>query len=60
MVIFDRWGKVITTLNKQQDTWNGLDIHGKAVPEGVYTYKLEGTLNDGHILSRGGTITVVR
>jgi len=59
-IIFDRWGKVIMTLNKQQDTWNGLDLHGKAVPEGVYTYKLDATLNDGHVLNRGGTVTIVR
>ena len=57
--IFDRWGKIVYTSKNVADTWDGMK-DGKAVSEGVYTYKLTVTLNNGTVLNRAGSITVIR
>lgn len=53
--IFDRWGKIMAHLSSPSDIWDGKDA-----PEGTYTYKAIISLNDGSILERGGTITLLR
>lgn len=58
--IFDRWGKKIAILNSPAEGWDGTMIGGGRAQEGVYVYKMEGTLNNGADLRRGGTITLVR
>jgi gliding motility-associated-like protein len=37
-MIFNRWGKLITKINKEQANWNGLS-HGEKCTEGVYFYR---------------------
>ncbi|MDP5172768.1 MAG: gliding motility-associated C-terminal domain-containing protein [Bacteroidia bacterium] len=58
--IFDRWGRKIAVLNGPADGWDGTMIGGGIAQEGVYVYKMEGRLNNGASLRRGGTITLVR
>lgn len=58
--IFDRWGRKIAILNGPADGWDGTMIGGGIAQEGVYVYKMEGILNNGADLNRGGTITLVR
>ena len=60
MMIFDRWGKEIVTLNALGDRWNGKTKDGKDVPEGVYTFKANGVVNTGISFERAGTITLIR
>lgn len=60
LIIFDRWGKVITTLHSPAEVWDGLDKNGKPCPEGAYTFKATALLNNGYRLNRGGTITLFR
>ncbi len=59
--IFSRWGKRIALLSNPADGWNGrYDNIGEAVPEGVYTYIMRATLNNGSKIERSGTITLIR
>jgi gliding motility-associated-like protein len=59
--IFSRWGKRIALLSNPADGWNGrYNNTGEAVPEGVYTYVMRATLNDGSRVERSGTITLIR
>lgn len=59
MIIFDRWGKEIITLNSITESWDGT-AKGEPAPEGVYTYVINARLNNGNTLKRGGTITLLR
>lgn len=58
--IFDRWGRKIAILTGPADGWDGTMINGGIAQEGVYVYKMEGVLNNGADLNRGGTITLLR
>jgi gliding motility-associated-like protein len=58
--IFNRWGKQIALIHDPAQGWDGFDIQGNAVPEGVYVYAVKLTFNDGSRLERSGTITVIR
>ena len=58
--IFDRWGREVALLNGLADRWDGRNRNGKAVPEGVYVFRVKANLNDGSVVDRGGTITVFR
>ncbi len=59
MIIFDRWGKEIITLNSIAESWDGTS-KGQPAPEGVYTFVLNARLNNGDSFKRGGTITLLR
>jgi gliding motility-associated-like protein len=59
--IFSRWGRQVAILNNPADGWNGLmDNTGASLPEGVYTFVMRATLNDGSKIERSGTITLIR
>lgn len=52
-VIFDRWGKKVTEWNDPTMGWDGTNLNGKDVTEGVYTYMyeiigLDGVSSSGH------------
>ena len=55
--IFDVSGQLVTTVcNRHMDrgahslSWNGLDTHGRALPDGIYFYRLKGP--DGSFATR--------
>ena len=58
--IFDRWGRKVAVLNSPSDGWDGSLPGGGKAPEGVYVYLMEGVLNNGADLRRGGSITLLR
>lgn len=41
MRIFDRWGRLVGTIQEKDGTWNGQDLLGKPLPTGAYVYVLE-------------------
>jgi gliding motility-associated-like protein len=38
LLILNRWGNLIYTSDNYDNTWNGRDVSGNSVVEGVYTY----------------------
>ncbi|RMG56818.1 MAG: hypothetical protein D6722_25805 [Bacteroidetes bacterium] len=58
--IYSRWGRELAILNSLEDGWDGRSYQGTAMPEGVYTYVVRATLNNGAQIERGGTITLFR
>ena len=58
--IFDRWGKLVFESNDLNFHWNGKDISGTELPEGVYTYKIKAIGYDGEVEVIAGTVTLLR
>jgi gliding motility-associated-like protein len=60
MQIFDRWGNLIFESNNAQIGWDGYDVNGRLMPNGVYVYKLTLRLSDGQRTTQIGDITLIR
>lgn len=59
--IYDRWGLEIINFNYPNDTWNGKNKNGDAVPDGVYYYILNYTITEcGEWFSEQGYLHLVR
>jgi gliding motility-associated-like protein len=39
IIIFNRWGNVVFSSDNYQNNWDGKDNSGRALMDGVYTYK---------------------
>ena len=61
MDIYDRWGENIFSSTEFKKGWDG-SVNGgsKAVPQGVYTYKIVVTDLEGNKRSKIGHVTVIR
>ncbi|MFK7971773.1 MAG: PKD domain-containing protein [Bacteroidia bacterium] len=57
--IYDRWGKLIFETTDLEGGWDGT-YKGKAVPEGVYVFRLTGTGTNGTKVNTAGSITLIR
>jgi gliding motility-associated-like protein len=57
--IYNKWGELVFSSNKQSDCWDGT-FRGKPAPMGGYAYKLQVTLTDGTIQEESGNITLAR
>jgi gliding motility-associated-like protein len=61
IVIMNRWGNVVHNRKDATGTylWDGLTQGGEHVADGVYFYRLTGTLTDGSIGEKHGSVTVI-
>jgi large repetitive protein len=59
MRIFNQWGEQIVFINSLSQGWDGLH-RGKPQPVGVYVYVLKAVLQDGKVINKKGSITLVR
>lgn len=57
--IYDQWGELVFTSNNIQNGWDGT-YKGKSEPVGVYVYLLHATMSSGQIITKKGTITLIR
>jgi len=57
--IYDQWGELLYTSLNQANGWDGT-YKGTKEPVGVYVYYLEATMNDGLLVNKKGTITLLR
>ena len=58
--IYNRWGQMVYTWDGADKSWNGIDISGEFVPEGVYFYSLVAEGADGHYYDKKGSVTLLR
>jgi len=52
VIILNRWGNVVFSSANYQNNWDGIDISGKDLVDGVYTYKFTtetGTIGHGFV-----------
>lgn len=57
--IYNRWGEVIYFSKQLTDGWDG-KIKGIKSDSGVYVWKMEAVANSGEIVSKNGTVLLVR
>ena len=59
--VYNRWGEVIFTARKKEETWDG-NIKGKPAPAGVYAWSVtfENTLKRGEIIRKQGQFMLIR
>jgi len=57
--VYDQWGELQFQSTSQAAGWDGT-YKGRAQPVGVYVYYVEATANDGQIIKKKGTITLLR
>ncbi len=56
--IFDRYGKLLTSLKVDDQGWNGF-YNGQALPPNDYWFNIELTDRDGNIVSRKGHFSLI-
>jgi gliding motility-associated-like protein len=57
--IYDQWGELLFTSTNVQNGWDGT-YRGKKEPVGVYVYYLQAVMNNGQIVNKKGTITLLK
>ncbi|MFD0751857.1 gliding motility-associated C-terminal domain-containing protein [Mucilaginibacter calamicampi] len=57
--VYNQWGELIYRTNVLNSGWDG-SYKGRIQPVGVYVYYVEATMNDGQLVKKKGTITLLR
>lgn len=57
--VWNRWGEIVFQTNTIKNAWDGR-VNGVLQPMDVYTYTLEGELEDGTKFQKKGDITLIR
>jgi len=58
--IFDRWGRLIFSTKMPNEGWEGKEIDGSDLAEGVYAYTIQYRGQNGELDYRRGTLTLIR
>lgn len=58
--IFDRWGRLIFKTSIPNEGWEGKEVDGTDMPEGVYAFTIQFRGQDGELDYRRGTLTLIR
>lgn len=54
-VVYNRWGNIVYESNDLSKPWDG-----NGIPDGSYSYKIQGTSDGGEPFMQMGTVTIVR
>jgi gliding motility-associated-like protein len=57
--IFNRWGQQIFSTSVMNEGWNG-KVGGIDQPTGVYVWMVQGITKEGKVITKKGTITLIR
>jgi gliding motility-associated-like protein len=57
--IYDQWGELQFKSTNKASGWDGT-YKGTNQPVGVYVYYIEATMNDGQVVKKKGTVTLLR
>jgi gliding motility-associated-like protein len=59
MKIYNQWGQQVAVVTDRKIGWDGTH-KGKPQPAGVYIYVLDAAMEDGSLIKRKGSITLIR
>lgn len=57
--VFNRWGQLLYSTSRLHDGWDG-SFQGREQPTGVYVWMVEAIANDGRVITKKGTVTLMR
>jgi len=57
--VYNRWGRLIFSTVKINDGWDGL-LSGVEQPSGTYVWMVQGVARDGRLITKKGTVTLIR
>jgi gliding motility-associated-like protein len=57
--VFNRWGQMIYSTSAINEGWNG-KLGSQDQPSGVYVWMVQGVTKDGKIITKRGTIALIR
>lgn len=57
--VFNRWGQMIFSTTTLNDGWDG-KLGGRDQPSGVYVWMIEGVSKDDRIITKKGTVSLIR
>jgi gliding motility-associated-like protein len=57
--VFNRWGEMIYSTNKLNDGWDG-KFAGREQASGVYVWTVEGITKDNRVITKRGTVMLIR
>lgn len=58
--VFNRWGQMVFESDNPDFEWNGTDLSGVPVNEGVYVFVVQATDFDGQDITESRTVTLLR
>ncbi|MDX1666155.1 MAG: gliding motility-associated C-terminal domain-containing protein, partial [Saprospiraceae bacterium] len=58
--IYDRWGELVFNTVNYDNTWDGVNNAGEALPTGAYYYVFEYIDGSGNLVQAKGSITLLR
>ena len=57
--VYNRWGQLIFSTAKLNDGWDGR-VSGREQPSGTYVWMVQGVARDGKVITKKGTVTLIR
>lgn len=57
--VYNRWGQLIFSTNKMYTGWDGT-IGGKTQPDGIYVWMIEGLTKDNRVITKKGTVMLIK
>lgn len=57
--IYDRWGNLVFQTTDHRKGWDG-SLMGKRLPTGTFTWSVSASTSDGKVISRHGTLQLIR
>jgi gliding motility-associated-like protein len=58
--VFNRWGQLVYQTDNSDFAWDGYDLNGQKLAEGVYAFHARGIDIHGNLVEKTGTITIFR
>jgi gliding motility-associated-like protein len=57
--VFNRWGQMVFQSKTMNDGWDGT-VGGQKQPEGIYIWMIEGITKDGRVITKKGSIMLIK
>jgi gliding motility-associated-like protein len=57
--VFNRWGQLLFSTSTLHDGWDGT-LNGRDQPTGVYVWMAEAITEDNRVITKKGTVTLIR